>query len=58
MNQYNESNLFYSAPMSLSAEAAEQVRKMLPKVVEDVLKIVGPSESEKVYCFNMDWFEY
>jgi uncharacterized protein (TIGR02147 family) len=58
MDQYNESNLFYTCPMSLSAEAAEEIRKMLPKFIEQVLKVVGPSPSEKAYCFNIDWFEY
>lgn len=58
MDVTNESNLFYTCPMSLSAEAAEQIRRLLPSFIEQVLKIAGPSPSEKVYCWNMDWFEY
>jgi uncharacterized protein (TIGR02147 family) len=58
MDQVNEDNLFYTSPMSLSAEAAEQVRRLLPKLIEEVAKIVGPSPSEKAYCLNLDWFEY
>lgn len=58
MEQHTESNLFYTCPMSLSHEAVEEVRKLLPKVIEQVLKIVGPSPSERAFCFNMDWYEY
>ncbi|MBO9666053.1 MAG: TIGR02147 family protein [Bdellovibrio sp.] len=58
MDQYNESNLFYSCPMSLSKEAAAQIRMLLPKFIEEVLKIMRPAASEEVYCFNLDWFKY
>jgi len=58
MDQVNEDNLFYTSPMSLSVEAADQIRRMLPKLIEEVGRIVGPSPSEKVYCLNLDWFEY
>lgn len=58
MDQYNENNLYYTCPMSLSKEAVVAIRQLLPKVIEEVLKIVGPSASEEVYCFNMDWFKY
>lgn len=44
--------------MSLSAKAANEVHQLLPKVVEQVMGIAGPSESEVVYYFNMDWFSY
>lgn len=58
MDNHNESNLFYTRPMSLGIEAVEQIRKVLPKFIEEVAAIAGPSPSEKVYCWNMDWFEY
>lgn len=58
MEQHTESNLFYTCPMSLSNAAVEEVRKLLPVVIDQVLKIVGPSESERAFCFNMDWYEY
>lgn len=57
MSQSIDSDLFCTAPMSLSAEAADEIRKLLPKLIESVLKIMRPSPSEKLYCFNMDWFE-
>lgn len=58
MEQLTESNLFYTCPMSLSSEAAEQVRRILPSTIEQVQKVAGPSASERVFCFNIDWFEY
>jgi uncharacterized protein (TIGR02147 family) len=54
----DEANLFFTAPMSLSYEAAEKIRKKLPSVVEEVVDLVRPSDSEVVYCLNMDWFKY
>ena len=53
----NDKNLFYTSPYSLSAEAVEEIRKLLPNLIQEVLKIVGPSTSEKLYCLNLDWFE-
>lgn len=58
MEERRDSNLFFTAPMSLSAQAAREVHQLLPKVVEQVMGIAGPSDSEVVYCFNMDWFGY
>lgn len=58
MDQYNEDNLHYTCPMSLSKEAAAEIRALLPKVIEEVLKIMKPSPSEETYCFNMDWFRF
>lgn len=58
MELRREQDLFYSCPMSLSEEAFENVRKLLPTVIQQVLKIVGPSPSERVACFNLDFFEY
>ena len=53
----NDKNLFYTSPYSLSEEAVEEIRKLLPNLIQQVLKIVGPSPSEKLYCLNLDWFE-
>ncbi len=53
-----ETDLFYTCPMSLSDEAFDQVRKMLPTFIQQVLKVVGPSPSEKVACFGIDFFKY
>lgn len=58
MDAFSESDLFYTCPMSLSAETAEEIRRLLPGFIEEVLKKVRPSPSEKIYCLNLDWFEY
>ncbi len=58
MDLKRESDLFYTCTMSLSHKDAEYLRTLLPKFIRQVLDIVGPSESEKVMCWNMDWFEY
>jgi uncharacterized protein (TIGR02147 family) len=58
MDHHNEDHLFYTKTMAVSAEAAEQIRRLLPAWVEEIDRISGPSDSEKVYCFNLDWFEY
>lgn len=51
-------DLFFTSPMSLSTEAARTIRKLLPDFIEKVQKTAGPSDSEKAYCLNIDWFEY
>jgi uncharacterized protein (TIGR02147 family) len=61
MNQMvfkGDTDLFYTAPMSLSAETANQIRAELPAFIEKIIKWVGPSPSETVRCLNIDWFEY
>lgn len=58
MIQKNESDLFYTAPMSLSHETAKQIRGELPAIIERIIKLVGPSPSETVRCLNLDWFSY
>lgn len=58
MEQKNESDVFYSCPMSISAEDAEQIRKKILAHIQDILAVMRPSPSEKVHCLNIDWFEY
>lgn len=58
MDQKLDSDLFYTCPMSLSLEATQQVRELLLKVIQEALKVVGPSPSEEVRCLNIDWFSY
>lgn len=58
MEQKNESDLFYTSPMSLSRADAENVRKLLLRTVQEVVEVMRPSPSEEVHCLNIDWFEY
>jgi len=53
-----QQNIFYTGPMSMSHDVAEQVRNDILKLIESVYEKVGPSTSETVRCFNLDWFEY
>jgi hypothetical protein len=58
MELHDEEDLFYTCPMSLSTEAFEHIRKLLPSVIQQVLKVVGPSDSQQVACFNIDFFKW
>jgi len=58
MLETNDRNLFFTAPMSMSADTAEQIRSRLPGFIEDIVKLVRPSPSEIVRCLNIDWFDY
>lgn len=58
MQNYDEGDLFYSSPMSLSEEVAQQVRQQLPELIKQINERVGPSKSEVVRCLNIDWFRY
>lgn len=58
MEKNKPEDLFFTSPMSLSKEAAIEIRKLLPTVIEKIQKTAGPSDSEVVYCLNIDWFEF
>jgi uncharacterized protein (TIGR02147 family) len=58
MEKKRDQDIFFTSPMSLSVAAAEEIRKMIPNVVQSVMKITGPSPSEITACLNIDWFEY
>jgi uncharacterized protein (TIGR02147 family) len=53
-----ESDLFFSSPMSISHETAEEIRKMLPIFIQSIMDKVAPSESEVGLCLNIDWFQF
>jgi uncharacterized protein (TIGR02147 family) len=56
MQLQNESDFFLTAPFAVSKEVAELLRKELPSFVEKVQKLVGPSDSEELWCLNIDYF--
>lgn len=58
MDKRRDEDLFFTGPMSLSKEAAQEVRKMIPNFIQTVMKTTGPSPSEMVACLNIDWFKY
>lgn len=51
-------NLFYTGPMSLSAQDSDQIRKLILDFIQTTNKVVIESPSEVVRCLNIDWFEY
>ena len=51
-----ESQLHYSAPMTLSAADARKIRELIVKFLESVDSVVEPSPSEELHCINVDWF--
>lgn len=58
MEASRDEDLFFTSPMSLSNDVAKEIRQLLPAVIENVQKLVGPSDCETVRCLNIDWFEY
>lgn len=51
-------DFFFTGPVTLAVEDVSKVRDLLPKFIEEITKIVGPSKSEKGYCLNLDWYEW
>lgn len=58
MEKKLDEDLFFTSPMSLSAEDFTKIRQMIPDFIQKVAKVVGPSKSERVACLNIDWFGY
>lgn len=58
MDSRDEREMFFTLPMSLSNEAATQLRKNLVDMIQELRKIALDSESETVRCLNIDWFEF
>ncbi len=57
-HQQRSSDLFFTGPLHLSKELAEQIREELPAFIESIMNRVVPSSSEVVRCLNIDWFDY
>lgn len=51
------SKLHYTAPMTLSAQDAYKIRKMLIDFLGQVDQVIDPSPSEELHCLNIDWFK-
>ena len=50
-------DLFYTAPITLSAKTAEKIRDSIMKMISTMTTDVKESPSEKLYCLGVDWFE-
>lgn len=47
----------FSSPLVLSKADAIRIRTLLLDEIQSVMKIVTPSPSETLYCFNLDWIK-
>lgn len=48
----------YSAPMSLSQEAAREIHTEILKLIKKFTKKASDSKSEALFCLNIDWFSF
>lgn len=51
-----KSEISYSSPMSLSREAAAELRRRIVDFIAQSASVVDSSEPEDAYCMNLDWF--
>ena len=58
MEMSRDEDLYFTGTMSMSESVAKEVRQLLPGVIENIQKLVMPSDSETVRCLGIDWFEY
>lgn len=49
-------DLFYSGQLTMSRQDYERCKEVLRKTLEDLYRIMEPSESEEVYNFNFDFY--
>ncbi|WP_374077012.1 TIGR02147 family protein [Bdellovibrio bacteriovorus] len=56
LDSVSEEDLFYTGPMALSEEAAQEIRQLLVELVTKSTKKAAASESEVLRCLNIDWF--
>jgi uncharacterized protein (TIGR02147 family) len=58
MGNMDSEELFFTAPLSLSQDALEEIRKDLTNFIGVTTKKVKESESEVLACLNIDWFKF
>lgn len=54
IDQLGKDELMYTAPFSMSLKDYETLRVNLLKVIEDTIKLIGPSKEETIACLNID----
>lgn len=57
MDEIETDELFFTAPMVLSADMILEVRKELVTLIERITKQITDSKSETLACLNIDWFK-
>lgn len=58
LNNTEETDLFYSAPISISTKDREIVREEILTLISKILKRVQKSSEEELVCLNIDWFKF
>lgn len=58
LSNNNGEQINYSAPMALSKDAALKIQHDLLRIIKKATKIASESNSEELYCLNMDWFSF
>lgn len=51
-----ETELFFTSPMSLARKDFEKIREILAKAIQKSLEICKDSAAEEVVCLNIDFF--
>lgn len=49
-------DIAFTAPLTISRAGAEKIRSQLMAMIEQVSQTVSSSDSEELYCLNLDWF--
>ena len=57
MESDNEDNFFYTCPYVASKKTLQSLRAKILKLVEESFTEVKPSQSEELFCMNIDWFK-
>lgn len=50
-------NLHYTCPLTVSKKDAFRIKEEIIETIQKINSIVDPSPSEKLYGFNIDWFQ-
>lgn len=56
MDRREESELFFTSPMSISRSDFQKIRELLAKSIQNALEICKNSPAEEVVCLNIDFF--
>jgi hypothetical protein len=56
MDFREDTELFFTAPMSISRKDFETIREKLNAVIKDAVNVAKSSSSEDIFCLNIDFF--
>ena len=58
ISQVNDDDIFFTAPMVLSKDLAEELRQRIPRILKEITNEVTQSPSETTRCLCIDWFRF